>query len=269
MKSQLILILFLIPIYIFAQDKKVDLSGFEKIDLEEKYRLMNKLKSEFAFYSENDDWPENYSSEFHFIDLDNDSDYDLIYDGWSGSEPMMVNIFLNRNGDFRLILRQFISIDEIEIIENTLQRMVIHNPGCCGAIMEHWYTYNFISTPDNIKPMLHDHFTYHCATTKPEKLWDNTVKFKVINSVYTLRITPEIDNEEYYYPDDSKGNQLKSYTTGDSGIALAEQKDSTGRIWWYVAMDNKEKRNVETDEPDFFPPKYVGWMSSKFLEEIK
>ncbi len=252
-----------------SQDERVDLSGFEKIDADLKYRFMDNVKSDFPFYSESEKWPEEYSEFFHFIDIDNDNDLDLIYDGWSGSEPMMVNIYLNRKGHFSLIFRQYMNINEIEMENNELQRMVIHDPGCCLAIMENWYTYHFNSKRDSVDFWLVDYFTYHNETPKPEILFDKEIKFKVVNSTYHLRITPEIDNESFYFPDDSNGNQIMTYTTGEFGYALAEKCDSTGRVWWYVAMDNKEKRHSNVKDPAAFSPKYVGWMSSRYLKTIK
>ena len=262
-------LVFLVPTYLIGQNKGIDLSGFEHIDLEKKFELMDKIKAEFPFYSEAEDWPGNYITKFHYIDLDNDNDYDLIYDGWSGSEPMMVNIFINISGTYNLVLKQFMYVNEIDISDNILQRMVIYDPGCCAEIMEHWYIYFFESKPDMINCWLSDHFTYHVETTKPNDYFDKTIKFEVINETYSLRITPEIDNKGNFYPDDSEGNQIKTFSKGDIGEALAQQIDSTGRIWWYVTMNNKEKRITKTADPDIFPPKFVGWMSSRFLKVIE
>ncbi len=265
-KQIIILILFIIPLILQGQETRVNLSGFEEIDVKLKYQLMNKVKSDFPFYSESENWPENFVDFFHFIDIDNDSDYDLIYDGWSGSEPMMINVYLNEKGHFSLKFIQYMHITDIEIENNELKRLVIHDPGCCAAIMENCYTYHFNSYSDSIDYWLVDYFTYHNETPKPEKLFDKEIKFEVVNSKYHLRIKPEVDNETLYFPDDTQGNQLMTYTTGDFGCAMAEKLDSTGRIWWYVAMDNKENRYSNIKDPAAFSPKYVGWMSSRYLK---
>ena len=63
----------------FSQSR-YDLSKLEKIEISEKYKLMDKVKHFFYFYEEVESWTSQEAGYFHFIDLDNDSDLDLIFD---------------------------------------------------------------------------------------------------------------------------------------------------------------------------------------------
>jgi hypothetical protein len=252
----------------FGQHKRFDFSVIDTLNKELKHELMEKVKDEFPFNSESKTWPQDSDDYYHFIDVDNDSDLDLIYDGWSGSEPMTIMIFLNKNGIYVNVFTQFIDIENIEIKNHELKRMEIYNPGCCLAIMAHEYVFEFKMGKDLLSAYLTEHYIYHNETQIPKKYFEKPIKFEVANPQYELRITPQIDTSSNYIPDESYGNRLRTYKTGDKGIALAEESDETGRVWWYVIMDNQEERKYKMDNPDVYPAKYEGWMSSRFLKRI-
>ncbi len=230
---------------------------------------MDGVKDFFPFYSESEDWPGSYTEYFHFMDIDGDGDRDFIYDGWSGGEPMMVSIYLYQNGHFELLLNQFTHIADIRFEGGKLSKLIIDNPGCCMPVMEYRYTYKFVSENDGqFTAYLTENKGWHVDTQKPVEWFAAPIRFEVLNTPYSLRITPEIINEGHHFLD-LTGNLLETFRMGDTGTALAAETDSTGRIWWYVVMDPPEDILPKTDEPDDFPLKYEGWMSSRFLKTIE
>lgn len=253
---------------IFSQSQRYDLSKLENIKVSDKYELMDKAKHFFAFYEEVEEWTNQEAKRFHFIDLDNDSDLDLIFDGWSGSEPMIIRLFLNINGQFVEKMTQFIDLIDIQFSNNKLSSMHIYNPGCCMEIFGHDYFYEFNILKDSIDYWFVEHYKYHNETERPKKMLEKPIKFEVANAKYYLRITPAIDTKSWFYPDESRGNLMKEYTTGDIGTAIAESTDETGRVWWYVIMEPKGYRTEKTNVESAFAPKIKGWMSSRFVKVL-
>lgn len=247
---------------------RFDLAKYEKIDLSEKKRLMDQVKDLYPQYSMNNNWLEEYLDHFHFIDLDSDGDKDLIYNGWSGGEPMMVQISLNVNSVFKTKFTDFINLIDLKFDNGKLSELTIHDPGCCGAIMEYDIKYQCITGKDSIDCWIVELIEYHNETTKPDKYFEKPKKFEVVNTPYTLRITPGIDTNAYYFPDETKGNVIKIYSAGDKGVAFAEKSDETGRIWWYVIMDRKKKTDGKIRSREDYEPKLKGWMSSRYLKKI-
>ncbi len=136
--------------------------------------------------------------------------------------------------------------------------------------MEHDIKYKFKTTKDSIDYWIIKYIKYHNETTRPKEYFDNPIEFEVVNTPYTLRITPSIDTVNWFYPDDkddSKGNVLLEYSKGDKGIAFAEKSDSSGRIWWYVIMDSKNINERKIKNRYEFKPDMKGWMSSRYLSK--
>jgi len=107
-------------------------------------------------------------------------------------------------------------------------------------------------------------------TTFPDTM-NIFIPFKVSSEKYNLRLSPEIDSTTDYFGRDFYGNEIAEYPKGSLGYALAEKKDSSGRIWWFVLMTNNIIP-IRSFYPRWegAPIKYfsIGWMSSKYLERL-
>ena len=115
----------------------------------------------------------------------------------------------------------------------------------------------------------------YCAilsTIFPSEYDIEPILFEVKNEMYYLRLAPVIDNEKMNYEINIKGNVIAEYGLGAKGYALAEKKDDTGRIWWFVIMLNNNLpiksmfSEGSNNENKFYS---IGWMSSRYLEEVK
>lgn len=247
---------------------RFDLAKYENIKLSEKYSLMERVKRMYPQYSEQDDWPRKYKEYFHFIDLDSDGDRDLIFDGWSGGETMMVQISLQLATSFKIQFTDHIDLIDITFNNGTISELTIHDQGCCAAIVEHDITYQCATEKDSIHYWIVEHNEYHFETQTPKQYFEEPILFEVNNTPHMLRITPSIDTSGYYYPDNSKGNIFQTYSKGDKGFAFAEKRDENDQIWWYVIMVSKQKATGKVKDRDAYVPQYKGWMNSTYLKKI-
>jgi hypothetical protein len=104
---------------------------------------------------------------------------------------------------------------------------------------------------------------------KPSIYFGKPLAFKTTKNRYSLRTAPKIDNANSGYFARGKGNVIAVYKQGSHGIALAEETDERGRIWWLVAMNVTNKiTSYKLDSSTKNAQKYkvMGWMSSSSLQ---
>lgn len=201
----------------------------------------------------------------HPIDIGNDMNIDIIF-YWQTSIQHQLSLYVNDGNVLNKAFDQFIDITQVKYC---LPSSMLKFFGITGLISG--YPEASQLTEISIFPTGEyeiNECVYYLDTEIPE-VFDIKIPFKVINDKYRLRTKPEIDNG------DSKndfGNIIGEFATNDSGIALAESKDETGRIWWFVMMYNnisKDKSyfHIDNDNSGYHRKKQVyGWMSSKYLK---
>jgi hypothetical protein len=74
-----------------------------------------------------------------------------------------------------------------------------------------------------------------------------------------------VDDTSDYIPDFYQGNLQAKYPAGATGIALAEQADATGRVWWFVVMQSMPIDEKAAPGPQAWQ---AGWMSSRFVTPL-
>jgi len=205
---------------------------------------------------------------FHFIDFDSDGDYDIIYCGFVGSESDGTMIFRNQDGIYFKILDLFGKVVEISrsFPVEPVSFKIIDYP-CCEENTFNVESYVPFVNEKVIDYKLSNKLAYVRKTKFPNKSNSYRKLFKVKNEKYLLRSSPTIDNES----NEGIGNVVAEYTTGATGYALAEASEETGRVWWFVVMINDVKpKNSQFSKGNNnnFPSFYLGWMSSRFLEEL-
>jgi hypothetical protein len=254
------------PVF-FDYSSRIDWKNHEKsLDFKTKRALISKFDVIFSYVKESDYYKEKYDSMFHFLHLNSDTLIDVIYEGWSGGEPDVSKFFYNTGDTFKLQFEAYQYISDLILKDGRLESFTTVDFGCCAEYVE-WEKL-FKVNNDSL------YLIYKKAkinqTVEPKTYFKKTKKFIVENSPYYLRYEPKINDDELYSPwMESIGNRVAEYTKGDQGIAFAEKTDSTGRIWWFVEM--QEKKNIQYNiiyESETNKSKYLGWMSSKFLKEI-
>ncbi|HEU4452637.1 MAG TPA: hypothetical protein VFR81_06230 [Longimicrobium sp.] len=214
---------------------------------------------------------------FHFVDFSGDGVADVIYAGPAIGRSDSGEVWA-REGDL-LLMWQVTDGRAVQVFEHygTLQRIwgrTSHMPsllrviqyGCCAE------TSNFIEYLDpepgarvRYAPRARIlHSTHHPAVRSPFR---HPRPFTVNADRYTLRFTPEISSAPGF-DWEGRGNASADYGRGARGVALAEARDATGRVWWYVLMDGDTPplAAAYVEEPGSpVPLDRLGWMSSRFL----
>jgi hypothetical protein len=102
----------------------------------------------------------------------------------------------------------------------------------------------------------------------PKQFMATPQPFTVNQDGYLLRSTPRIAGSAAGWLDGTGGNAMAAYGSGARGTAVAERRDSTGRVWWFVRMDGRtppREAQFEDDPNSRTPTDRLGWMSSRFL----
>jgi hypothetical protein len=248
----------------------VDLIKLERITKEEKLKLINELEPTFKYLATYDNWQQKVFDDFHFVDLDNDKDTDLVFTGWSGGEPVCVRIYNNINGRYQQAFEAYQEITKIEFADEKLSRVLIHDPGCCAAYIEFDEDYAFQVSKDDFKFKITNRTALLYPTEEPKDKFDIPINFEVLNDKYYLRLTPKIDTVDQVFAEDMQpDNVIAEFKKGTKGVAYAQREDDTGRVWWFVEIDAKDKpaKSFFYDIDDK-PTKVKGWMSSNYLKKL-
>ena len=219
------------------------------------------------------------AADFHFVDFSGDGVADVIYDG--GWYELRDGSFAALEGG-RVKLYQVLGDSAHEVLHSygSLQRVwrgaagepaslrMIHQ-GCCGDPYLGAEYLRPVRMGDTVRYQAFRRVDATNAMRMPERLMDAPRRFTVRNEGYLLRTTPAIVTAEVEDGWQGHGNALAVYGPGARGIALAEQADSTGRVWWFVKMDGRTPPTssmVEdlTEQP--VTTDRLGWMSSRFLD---
>jgi hypothetical protein len=219
------------------------------------------------------------AADYHFVEFSGDGVADVIYDGgWYG---MRDGSFAALEGG-HLKLYQVFGDSAHEVLDSygSLQRVwpgaagepaslrMIHQ-GCCGDTYLGAEYLRPVRIGDTVRYQAFRRVDATYAMRMPERLMDAPRRFTVRNEGYLLRTTPAIVTAEVEDGWQGHGNALAVYGRGARGIALAEQADSTGRVWWFVKMDGRTPPTATMTEEDTENPvttDRLGWMSSRFVD---
>lgn len=240
-------------------------NGYSPID-QQTLELLKPILPAFTYPDTDPRSPEA----FFFIDIDSDGTNEVIYNGCNGGEGDMLKIF-RKSGDFYINTQTFMGRVSDVAYEGKYASFQVYDYSCCAGYVNHYITLDYMSdTGDYI-------------ITKDYALIDGSVKdyqpiapvsVVVENKGYNMRDKPAIfnytDNGVPFDPIEGQ-NIVAQFKKGDTGTALAEWADETGRVWWLVVMDrmpDKDSSIFYSGNNDHEVYKPVGWMSSRFLKVL-
>ncbi len=223
---------------------------------------------------------------FHFVDFSGDGVADVIYNGpWFSR---------NDDGEFgaaegtKLKLYQVIGGRAVQVMEHhgLIQRVwkggagqpvafrSVHY-GCCSDPTWSIEYHRPARRGDTVRFEAYHRVMGRAEMQIPTRFLDAPRRFSVANEGYALRASPRVQASPTANEDwptwKGHGNALAEYGRGARGTAIAEQADSTGRVWWFVRMDGATPpRDAQMDPPvdhagRVLPIDRLGWMSSRFL----
>ncbi|WP_147377301.1 hypothetical protein [Mangrovibacterium diazotrophicum] len=209
----------------------------------------------------------------HMVDFNCDGIHDFIYTGSVGAESDGI-IFLqgNSNGIYTRVLGLFGRLIDVSVNDGlSPMSFTIENYGCCGGVIDHIEKYVPVWNSSKFSFALQARYAMYYETDLPQTSFEKPIAFKTTNEKYFLRLNPCI-NDTILLDHDEVGNIFAEYPKDSDGIAIAEQIDNTGRVWWFVMMKNNIKPNwslyVNGDNNDS-PAYYLGWVSSRFVKKIE
>lgn len=280
MKYFIILLFFLYNLSL-AQNfnfrpQKVDFSKWEeKEDFEKKKNMVTQLKKftelNFVFNIQK----EIEYDLFHIIDFDRDGLNDIIFYGFVGNEIELILFFKNDGSKFKEVL--FNGGDPIYISDpedNFPMSLIIKQYPCCA---------DFVSVIEKIEPVnIPGEFKYIVTSKEaycdfeesiyPEKYFKHNIKFITTQAKSNLRITPLIGDTTFNYTAVDSTNTAAIYPAGSLGVAIAEKKDTSERVWYFVKMLNNKKPIINIIHGGFLdslPYCSYGWMSSRVIKKLE
>jgi len=274
----------------FSLEKEFDWSMVEKQNQEVKAKFIENKPKKLGYYRDDDN--EYLSSIFteletnlHIVDFNNDGLDDVIFHGHLGAESPFIVIFINTGNSFTEIFFDHQEIYKMVFKNGKVHRLYIKSGGCCCDYIEanKVYEVDYSSELPKIHLINQTQYVIEFYINRwgidtsnkveyPSKYFHKPVKFKVLNNKYNIRFSPTIKDipEIQVCGEVSNGNSLGKIKAGSIGYALAEKTDSTGRIWWFVAMNPNTKfyKSLYYDDKKRPNSYKLGWISSRFVKEI-
>ncbi len=216
-----------------------------------------KLYKEFPYH------PRDLVRFLYAIDFNGDNLLDVIYQGPTGVEPDITQIFLNQGDCYKKIFTGYQDIVRMTFDKNRLVSFGLYNPGCCAdpQIVEFNYEIAYKKTEPVFS--LDESIGYLYLTEKAENLYDPVLEFAITVDKSNLR-------KECYFFDDvehpvngSRGNITATYRRGAKGKAIGFKIDQENE-WIYVLMEPTSKIE-QCDFSTFMaqPTHIYGWLLKK------
>ena len=266
----------------FPLTKEFEWTSLEKQNQELKEKFIKEHIDEFEYYRTNEKYMPTMSDLencVHIMDFNGDGLDDIIFNGTLGTEPDYVVIYINTGKSFVKIFEETQKIHKMVFENGKVSRLYIQDNGCCCETIGTNKIFNVDYSCELPKinllsqmQYLNNRATYNGVAQYPSNYFEKLIKFEVLNDRYNIRFSPILDDttEVCHCGEPANGNSLGKIKSGSIGYALAEKTDSTGLIWWYVAMSP----NTELYESLYIGLQYrpndyrIGWISSRFVKKI-
>jgi hypothetical protein len=208
---------------------------------------------------------------YHYLNVDGDGRLDLVYSGpttfcETNAEGSTTTVDLDRGPRLVRAMRANGWIAGYwRVAPWEPLTFVVHTDGCCGDPFRTLQVWHPRRTADGWRYEASAEVATQYATVLPRAAWTAPKPFTVAQDGYKLRTAPVVDDtsENEGLEPGARGNTQARFAPGSRGIALAEQADATGRVWWFVVM--QAPAAGEKPVPGGAPYWHAGWMSSRFL----
>lgn len=205
------------------------------------------------------------------VDLNNDSQTDIVYTGPNGGEGIIVYIFLQESIGFKKIQTFQQGIMKVTWRGELLDKLYVRDWGCCADpnIRNTVYQVEYHNAIPSFQ-LIWESIEIEEQVSKPKSLYSNPIRFIVTNEEYRLRANPYIDDTTKNYDLNRTGNTIGLLKKGFKGTCYGESKDKTGRVWWYVVIDDEfELKDSYINYEYHYPkPHLIGWISSRFVKRL-
>lgn len=217
---------------------------------------------------------------YHILDFSGDARADVIYSGWNldrrtctAAEGALTVLFESEGDTLAEVFTDHATV--VGAWRATPWHplsLTLRADGCCGDFYVHW-TFVRPSLAPSLRWDEYDHLvgTYMTLARLPRAFFDRPRPFITRQPQYHLRAEPIVDDtsESPLMQLEQRGNVLATYDAGATGVALAEARDSEGRIWWLVVMNPGKLLRIAGESAEAVARaqghRRLGWMSARFL----
>lgn len=267
-----------LPDIIFPSDDKItesQLVPLKTTELKEVQKSIE-LTSDFCLDQIKTRIKENLIDEwawgFKKYDFSGDGTEDLIFTSYCGGEELRNYIWTKKDNKYYYG----------GVLEGTLSKLYRSHDSKALTIVTRsgWCCVSYVGSINLYSPELNDEILKYRLQKKIKEFYGLAIpdqrmrprRFTVKNDKYKLRESPVINEKYDEYASGLEGqpvygNSIAEFKKGSQGVAIAEKPDGTGRVWWFVIMDEDAKTEKNRFNDDQNASK-AGWMSSRYLEVI-
>ncbi|TNE27410.1 MAG: hypothetical protein EP346_12400 [Bacteroidetes bacterium] len=211
----------------------------------------------------------NLLGDCHVIDMDNDGDFDIIYNGSDGVEGDIVLVLRKDSSQFEVLLHEIGTITEFFMYEKKLESLSILNVTCCGAI--HTLDLHYLTLGSPMRIQIDKAYIYYQSTEFPSNNSQAAYReYRVTSPELNMRYSLGIDTTTTVVDaqDAEKTNVIATFPQNARGWIIGKAIDQNGDVWYYMQMQAYPARTVlpYLDYDNLF---YCGWMSAKHLEPVE
>ncbi len=204
---------------------------------------------------------------YYFIDIDNNGNADIIYEGPYGEN---VGVMLFQLTDVNVITSDFIPGTVVEIKKLPISGLIeftTYQKSCCQGIWNYLTTYVAITEPENlnIHKLRQD---VYVNGTKPPTLRMNEVRFSITTEQCPLRSKPNEQTTSINGKSNNGEDIISLYPPGSRGMAIGEELLSNGEVWWFVIMENniKPEQSIMYKDGEPLGTRSMGWLNNKHIK---
>lgn len=171
------------------------------------------------------------------LDLNGDNKLDMIYQGRSGGEQLVTQLFLFLDNQYKKVFVGYQTVIDIQFTKNKLTSFTLQNTGCCSdpQVVKYFYS---VTYHDNIPRFtLAKTEGYLDGTELVKNRFPAPKNFQIAKDSVKLRSCAYIIDVPHP-AEDYEGNILARYGKGAEGIAFGSKTDG-GKKWIYVKMLSK------------------------------
>jgi hypothetical protein len=201
---------------------------------------------------------DNDTNHVHFVNLNQDTFPDVIYETGLGVSP--IYLFLGQKDTFKLLLREELSYLKEISYQNDTTIVILDVPPYIEST--HYEITLFLNKNKIISKNERSRMV---CMQEPQTYFESIIPIRTIIDECPTRENARISKGECYYEDgeldyNNRNNILRRYPQNTEGVAWGERFDAFGNKWWLVEILSKN---------DFVENFYqIGWINAIDLEII-
>ncbi len=209
----------------------------EQIDFDIKLLFFVKYVLQEIGFDDIDGTNEDMANQINFLDIDDDGDYDAIYEGWSGGEGFTTIIFENKNDTYSKVFQGYQTISDWKFNNGKLVSFELYCPPCCAGFDVYIEQIKVKHLNGSLSFETTQTERYSISWERPSQTIKNDAEFSITKHGAALRTECLIYLG--FHPA-YEGNVMQHYASGSKGKILGT-KTVNNVPWLYVCMNPQSK----------------------------